>query len=168
LRGYSLFEIASQKIYIPFTTGLGRRSHAPCFWISKLLVPGNEIAHREVFTNMTRFAILENLYSCRSLLCLVALLALRNVAVPNPASADLPHHTGHVRNWAPAADDQLSKAAWDPTSTWADLITSTIVHALDDIHPHQSPPSSTASKMIEGTGKTTSITGVTMLKSVMK
>jgi hypothetical protein len=117
---------------------------------------------------MNRFAILENLLSCRSLLCLVALLAIRNIAVPDPASADVPHHTGHVRNWVPTADDQTSKAIRDPTSNWADQITSTIVHALDDINPHQSPPSSTASKMIEGTGKTTSLTGATMLKSVMK
>jgi hypothetical protein len=117
---------------------------------------------------MSRFEILENLFSCRSLLCLVALLAIRNVAAPNPASADVPHHTGPIRNWAPTANDQLSKAAWDPTTNWADQITSTIVNAVDDFHRHQSPPSSTASKMIEGNGKSTAITGDRVLKSVMK
>jgi hypothetical protein len=117
---------------------------------------------------MNRFAILENLLSCRSLLCLVALLAIRNIAVPNPASADVRHHTGHIRNWAPAPDDQISKETWDPTSNWADQITSAIINGFDDVHRHQSPPSSTASKMIEGTGKSISITGATVLKSVMK
>jgi hypothetical protein len=90
------------------------------------------------------------------------------IAVPNPASADIPHHTGHIRNWAPTADDQIGKATWHPTSNWADQITSTIVNAFDDVHRHQSPPSSNASKMIEGTGKSTSITGAALLKSVMK
>jgi hypothetical protein len=77
-------------------------------------------------------------------------------------------HRPSIRNWAPTADDQLSKAAWDPTTNWADQITSTIVNAFDDVHRHQSPPSSTASKMIEGTGKSTAITGDRVLKSVMK
>jgi hypothetical protein len=71
-------------------------------------------------------------------------------------------------NWAPTADDQLSKAAWDPTTNWADQITSTIVNAFDEVHRHQSPPPSTASEMIEGTGKSTAITGAAVLKSVMK
>jgi hypothetical protein len=87
---------------------------------------------------------------------LVALLAIRNAAVPSPASADVLHHTGHIRNWTPTDDDQINKVAWDPTNNWADQITSTIVNALDDVHRHQSPPSSTA------------MTGGPVLKSVMK
>ena len=99
---------------------------------------------------------------------MVALLAIRNLAVPNPASADVLHHIGHIRTWTPTADDQLSKAAWDPTTNWADQITSTIVNAFDDVHPHQSPPPSTASEVIERTGRSTAITGAPVLKAVMK
>jgi hypothetical protein len=117
---------------------------------------------------MTRFGILENLFSCRSLLCLVALLAIHNEALPNPASAIVPHHTGHICNWAPTAGDQLGKATWDPTSNWADQITSTIINAFNDVYPHQSPLSSTASTMIEGTGKSSAMNGGTPLMLVMK
>lgn len=131
-------------------------------------MPGNEIALGEVFSNVTRFAILENLFSCRFLLWLVTLLAIRNIAVPNSAPPDVPDDTGHICNWVPMVDDELCNAAWDPRSNWADQITSTIVNAFDDVHLHQSPPSSTAWKIIEGTGNSTAMSDATVLKSVIK